>query len=583
MTPAGGIVTPLLQQAYQSDPRVALARMLQANAQSQENVPAYNPLSTLAKVLTQAVPGIVDYSVARDYQQRQANLGDTFKKALAAGQSGIPAQTDQSGNVTTPAVPGGYEALASVLANSTDPVAQQLGMQLGVQGLVTKQAAELALRQKLAEKNQTLDPNGQVIPMPGAPEAVRAINAAQAGGTAAGELPYVGPKAQAQAGGTAAGQLPYAGPLAAAAAAGKAPIEAFNEQFKPQVNRVTGAITIPGIENPEIVQKLMAAYGVSPKDLGVTAPPAAKAPPAAPLPAPGAPPAPSAPQPPAGAPSVAVPSPITPAAAPAGAQTAAPAGPVPAGTKKPIDEVPTVPLPTGEMPVGPGTVSPGRDPIKIKAAEGASDVATEQYKEIATSAKAAGQVRSQLGTMRATLNSGGINTNATAPARATLSAYLNAIVGPGVAQTVTGIDPAKADVFNKDATRMGLTFARQTEGAREAVAAIKIALGANPSLSNTTEGNRKIIDLLDAGVQHDLDAQKYANAYFQKNQHYVGAQEWFNQNHPPAEYTSKVIPYDLPRLQTGAVDPSKLQPNVTYMGKSGAGIWNGQGFLPVKQ
>ena len=555
--PAGGIVTPLLQQAYQSDPRVALARMLQANAQSQENVPAYNPLSTLAKALTQAVPGIVDYSVAKDYQQRQANLGDTFKKALAAGTGGIPAATDASGNATA-ATPPGYEALAKVLSQSDDPVAQQLGMQFGVQGLATTQAARLTLLQKLAEQHLTLDANNQVVPMAGAAQAAA----------------DVARPAEQQKADIASGQ-------AIKTAQGTAPIAAFSEQFKPQVNRVTGAITIPGIENPEMVQRIMSAYGVTPKDLGVTAPPTAKAtPPTAAPPAPGAPP-PAAP-PPSGVPSVAAQPPVTPAAAATGGQTM-PAGPVPAGTKKPIDEVPTVPLPTGEMPVGPGTVSPGRDPIKIKAAEGAVENATKQYEEVADSAKAAGQVRSQLGTMRTMLQSGDVNSSATAPVRQTLATYLNAVLGPDVAKQVTGLDPAKTEVFNKDAVRMGLTFARQTEGAREAVAAIKIALGGNPSLGNTKAGNLKIIDLLDAGVQHDLDAQKYGQAWFEKNGHYVGAQDWMTQNHPPAEYTSKVIPYNAPRTQSGAVDPSQLQPNVTYQGKNGVGIWNGHGMVPVRQ
>jgi hypothetical protein len=114
------------------------------------------------------------------------------------------------------------------------------------------------------------------------------------------------------------------------------------------------------------------------------------------------------------------------------------------------------------------------------------------------------------------------------------------------------------------------------------VAAIKIALGANPSLSNTEEGNKKIIDLLDAGAQRDMDAQKYGDAYFGKNNHYVGFNGWFNQAHPAAEYTSKVVPYNAPRAADGSIDTSQLQPNVTYMGKAGPGIWTGSGFRPAK-
>src|SRR5260221_484455 len=169
--PVGGIVTPLLQQAYQSDPRVALARVLQANAQGQANVPAYNTWSTLAKALTGAAPALLDFSVGQEYQGRQKALGETARAALKAGQEGIPAVTDQSGNVTMPAVQPGYQALAQVLSQSSDPVAQQEAMQYGVQGLATTQAAKLALLQELAKQHLTLDQQGNTVPMPGAAEA----------------------------------------------------------------------------------------------------------------------------------------------------------------------------------------------------------------------------------------------------------------------------------------------------------------------------------------------------------------------------------------------------------------------------
>ena len=85
-----------------------------------------------------------------------------------------------------------------------------------------------------------------------------------------------------------------------------------------------------------------------------------------------------------------------------------------------------------------------------------------------------------------------------------------------------------------------------------------------------------MIDLMEAGAKHDVDAQTYGNAYFQKNGHYVGSSEWMAQNHPPSEYTSAVMPYNLPQ------DPKKLQPNVTYKGPNGLGKWNGSGFTPVQ-
>lgn len=405
---------------------------------------------------------------------------------------------------------------------------------------------------------------------------------ARAGGITAADL-------AAQARGKPAVIAATAGPEAAAAAqkaAATAPIETFKSLFAPLVDRQTGEVTIPGMD-ANLTAQVMARMGVKPSDLAGQ--PSATNPLQAPQ-NPGAP---------ASTPNAAAPAPTTPGnpapitapvvVPPVGqgpVPTAKPAPPVPYGTKSPSDEVPTVGLPTGLLPKGPGTIIQGRDPVAIAAGEGAVKQADEQYHDTQEAAKGAGQVHSQVGTMISEVQNGGFTPSATAPGRAFLSGALNAAFGPDIAKSVTGLDPASTDVVSSTAGRMGLTYARQTEGAREALGSIQIALKANPQIAQSEGGFVTLLKLLDAGTQHDLAAQQYGDAFFNKNSHYVGFQGWMNQNHPPAEFTSKVVPYNLPAGQNGSVDPSQLQPNVTYnltsKNYAGPAIWTGNGFKPAQ-
>lgn len=276
------------------------------------------------------------------------------------------------------------------------------------------------------------------------------------------------------------------------------------------------------------------------------------------------------------------------AAAPAG-EVAAPKSPVPYGTKSPIDEVPTVKLPTGELPLRPGEIMPGRDPVAIDAAEHAINQAQEQYKETEERARGASMIHAQIANMRQQVTSGNVTPSMVTPVKYFISSAINAVAGPQAAQSVTGVLPEAGDVLSKEATQMGTQYARETEGARQAVAGINIALKANPQLSNSKEGFLKILDILDAGSKHDLAAQEYGNAWFQKQAqtgpsgHYLGFQAWMNQNHPPEEFISKAVPLDAPRLPSGPVDQTQLQPNVTYQSPRGPAIWTGRGFQLVPQ
>lgn len=280
---------------------------------------------------------------------------------------------------------------------------------------------------------------------------------------------------------------------------------------------------------------------------GVTPPPFSGASPGAGNPAPTATPStgsrPSLVQPPPGSPA---------SKGPPGTVNAVPVDKTPAPY---ADEVPTVPV-GHDMPTGKGVVQPGIDPVR----QAARAAGVKKFDEdIEPAATAAAHTRASLGTMKAELDKG-VTTDRLGEMKTSIAAGLYALTGDtDFVKKATGLTTANQEVFNKESTRMGLTFARQTEGAREAVQAIKIALGANPSLLNTEQGNRKIIDIMDQSSKYDQERAKAAQAYLQKNDgHLVGFDTWFNQNHSPATFISKAVPYALPK------DHSELQNGVTY-------------------
>ena len=554
-----GLLAPVAQ-AYANDPRRTLVEALMKQGQNAQQQRLYTPGATVASALTQALGPISGAFLASQYQDANKGAQDTLAKAIAEPDLNKRAQIEAGNQYLAP------QALSTA-----------------------NQAATMKMQfiNELAKTGRTIGPDGGIMAIPGAAGANAELNAGSAQGTAtgtnlansqpgpggqAGVISATTPAEAAKAAAVASAQNPALIQRAVGTAAGTAPIDAFKTLFTPQVDRATGEIIIPGMD-PETTKKVMGAFGVRPQDV-TGASPAAAAPPGVVgsnlLAKPPAAAAPSPTQTPA-APQV------TPVAPPQTTPQASSSDVKPFNGGDPAKEVPSVKLPTGLLPAGPSTIVQGRDPITMKAGEEAVEGAQKQYGEVQDAAKAAKNNMADLNTLR-TLIQNGQNTNALMPAKATLSAYLNATLGATAAKQITGVDPAQADVFNKDATRMGLTFARQTEGARESLQAIQIAVGANPSLANTKEGNQKIIDLMEAGAKHDLDQQSYENAFYQKNGHYVGAKEWFDQNHPPAEYTSKVMPYNLP------TDPKTLQPNVTYnLPNHGPAKWNGQGFTPAGQ
>lgn len=249
---------------------------------------------------------------------------------------------------------------------------------------------------------------------------------------------------------------------------------------------------------------------------------------------------------------------------------------------------------------GPGVISPAVDPFLVQARESGQ----KELSEMGDTANAAAHTKAELGTMSAELNAKDANgkplvpTSRLAELKQTVAGYLYGMTDQsqgaldGVNKLI-GMDLPASEVMTKESTRMGLTFARQTEGAREAVAAIRIALGANPSLLNTVQGNQKIIDIMNRGADYDIDRSHAAQSYATKQQnegagvpHLLGFDNYFANAHSPSTYISKAVPYEIPKLRDGGINADELKDGVTYNLPGGKqGVWNQQrnGFAPVKQ
>lgn len=288
-----------------------------------------------------------------------------------------------------------------------------------------------------------------------------------------------------------------------------------------------------------------------------------------------------------------------PAIAPGGPMEGAPPAP-PIGSIAPIvprsvptqrilpaakaDEANTDPYYTGapSFPVappvrtGPGVVDPGQHPIAKVAAEKAMKTGDE----IQSTAVAAQKTKASLNTMESELEGKKVGTNRLAELRLTVAGFINGVLQEPdgkTASAITGINLPWGEAFNKESTRMGLQYARQTEGAREAVQAIRIALAANPSILNTEAGNLKIIKVMKAAADYDIERSKAAAQYYKKQADTTGTghlenfDTWFANNHSPSQFISKAVPYQLPP------DPSELKDRTTYEFKDGKkGTYNAQ-------
>lgn len=271
-----------------------------------------------------------------------------------------------------------------------------------------------------------------------------------------------------------------------------------------------------------------------------------------------------------------------------GPAMAAPVAPVPAAPAAVAPPTNIVPSKFGDVPIAPnlsGPAPPGT--IKqgmTKSVEKLIERSGESAAKLIDVGDDAQINRDKTSRIISELSSGNVQTGNLAPYQRKVASWVYAITGGDLdaVKSVMGKDYKlpNAEALEKEFTQMGLQFARQTEGAREAVAAIRIALGGQPQMINTTEGNLKIARTLDAVAKWQSDraqaAQDYGMAQAEKGQngaHYVGFTKWWNSNHPVSEYTSKASPLALPK------SARDYQPNTTYQGmkngKPTPGIFNG--------
>lgn len=259
-------------------------------------------------------------------------------------------------------------------------------------------------------------------------------------------------------------------------------------------------------------------------------------------------------------------------------------------------EAPVVPV-GQKTATGPGVINPGVSP----AAEEAQGQGIKQYnEEISPTINAAAHTKAELGSMQSELQSGKVSTSRLAELKQTVAGYVYGVLqgteGPDKAAVdaskMVGLDLPWSEAFQKDSTRMGLLFSKDSIGAREALQSIRIALGANPSLMNTTQGNLKVIDIMNRGADYDIERGKAATAYMAKQQdatgtpHLTGFDNYFVNAHPPAQFVSKAVPYQVPRLRDGGINDTELKPGVTYDLPGGKqGVWDDKrrGFVPVRQ
>lgn len=250
-------------------------------------------------------------------------------------------------------------------------------------------------------------------------------------------------------------------------------------------------------------------------------------------------------------------------------------------------EVPEVPV-GRDMPTGKGIVNQGMDPLRATArTEGLKNF----NETIAPMATAASKQESSLGTIRSEIESGRASTDKLAEVKNMVGGLLYAVTkDPAFVKNSTGLDMSSQEVVNKETVRMGMTYARETNGARQAVQALTIELAANPSMLTTQEGNLKVVKIMEAGAKYDKEMGKAAEAYMQKNDgHLTGFENWWAEKHPAAAFISKAVPYQVPGtvgdMRKGITYETKLrgpdgEPLKNKAGKDviRTGVWNGTGL-----
>lgn len=224
--------------ARSRDPRFAYAQAL-ANSALDTSTPIRSNLQGFGQLAKAAVSALGMHKLEDEYKTREGDYARSIANALQAGQ-GTPAETktydtpDDSGNPTTinwnPVAPD-PQRMTNILASNRDtaPMAMQMAMQRMqaeqalqnhlrlAQGMIpiNVQGAQAMIPAKVDEANALIGPKVNEATQMIAPQVAQQnaltpglVNRAGgiAGATAAAELPFAGPRAQAMATGTLAAQ-----------------------------------------------------------------------------------------------------------------------------------------------------------------------------------------------------------------------------------------------------------------------------------------------------------------------------------------------------------------------------------------
>jgi hypothetical protein len=268
---------------------------------------------------------------------------------------------------------------------------------------------------------------------------------------------------------------------------------------------------------------------------------------------------------------------------PTTAPAAVPPPAQPAGKNAFYDEVPRMTPSASANP--PGVAYKGKSPTEIKMEADAAEV---YDKEIRQPGIASQQQRAGLGTLRSTLESGW-ETSRVGPIKEHIAGWMYAAgLSPDIIQDITGMNPTKAEIGNKETVQDSMRFVKDTIGARESLMAINAVRSAFPNNMNTKEANLALVDSMDQTAKWKQDRSNYAAQFLKKNSDIPKDQaldhfnQWWNESHPLESYISKVVPWQIP-VANGVPNRGAMQKSVTYETPDKKKYtWDGSVFQPVK-
>lgn len=206
-------------------------------------------------------------------------------------------------------------------------------------------------------------------------------------------------------------------------------------------------------------------------------------------------------------------------------------------------------LQTAAAPTGDGTLVHGLTPEQIKTQEGRADILNAEYKGVDEAYVNAQKSLIPLLSIEGAMND--YRTGPSAERRLSLQKawqdFAQTVGLPQDSSLAKAI--ASGEIISKSGTYLGFDLAK-TLGSREAQMIVQQSIRANPGLANSPEGNAKLIGLIKAGLQRDMDKREfYDNWYIAHNKSYDGAAIAFNKAAPVQSYISTILP---PMVRTKA-------------------------------